>query len=64
MRSWANTYAQDCILLKCSLGLGGMAPLYGVAPLKDPLKYENGNPDSTCYGGRLGSKFHSLKVLE
>ena len=51
------------ILLKCSVGLGGMAPLYGVVPLEGPL-YENGKPDSTCYGARLGCKFHSIKILE
>ena len=51
------------ILLKCSVGLGGMAPLYGVVPPEGPL-YENGKPDSTCYGARLGGKFHSIKILE
>ena len=52
------------ILLKCSAGLGGMAPLDGMDPLKDPFKYEDGRSDSTCYGARLGCKFHSIKILE
>ena len=41
-----------------------MAPFYGVVPLKNPFKYENGATDSTCYGARLGCKFHSFKKLE
>ena len=48
------------ILLKCSIGLAGKAPFYGVAPLQDPNKYLNGWPFTSCYGARLGCKFHSI----
>ena len=49
------------ILLKCSVGLAGMAPFYGgVAPLQDPNKYLDGTAYTTCYGARLGCKFHSI----
>ena len=48
------------ILLKCSIGLAGKAPFYGVAPLQDPNKYLNGYPFTSCYGARLGCKFHSI----
>ena len=50
------------ILLKRSIGLAGMAPFYGgVSPLQDPNKYLDGTPDTTCYGARLGCKFHSIQ---
>ena len=39
-----------------------MAPFNDMNPLKDPFKYEDGVPDSTCYGARLGCKFHSIKI--
>ena len=49
------------ILLKRSIGLAGMAPFYGgVAPLQDPNKYLDGTAYTTCYGARLGCKFHSI----
>ena len=41
-----------------------MAPFNDMAPLKDPFKYEDGKSDSTCYGARLGCKFHYIKILE
>ena len=47
-------------MLKCSVGLAGMAPFYGVNPFQDPNKYLDGKAYSTCYGARLGCKFHSI----
>ena len=41
-----------------------MAPFNDMNPLKDPFKYEDGVPDTTCYGARLGCKFHSIEILE
>ena len=57
-------HKQVFILLKCSVGLAGKAPFhdfgFNLAPLQDPNKYLDGKAYTTCYGARLGCKFHSI----
>ena len=40
-----------------------MAPFYNMAPIENPFKYMGGVSYPTCYGARLGCKFHSIKTL-